>query len=80
MDEDNQLIVFTCAGGHKTFVAVAGYDREGAEELARILDGTADIYIADERSDPKSPIAHCGICGDVLTASVSDTHLVEGTA
>lgn len=72
MDDGTQVIAIVCRGTpqHMQRIVVEGYDYEGACDLAKILDGSDQVFIHSPRSDPNSMLAHCTVCKALIDATV----------
>lgn len=81
MDEEYvMVIVLECQGQlerHEQHIPVVGYDYEGALELAKILDGSADIYVDSPRDAEWSFIGRCPVCKAQVDGSVEIPDTVQ---
>ena len=65
-------ILARCTNGHESKITVSGYHRDDAVQLARVMDGTSDLYISSPRGDADSGIGRCGICRAQFDCRVID--------
>lgn len=70
MDE-TAVIHLECEQGHSSDIQMYGYDLDGAQQIASLMDGTSEYYVSSPRDDPKSMLAHCAVCDTLITASVT---------
>lgn len=63
-------IEFTCKAGHQQIITYTGMQREFAESVAKLTDGSSPLYKFPP--GPESSIGKCGICGAQLTSRVID--------
>lgn len=63
-------IEFTCKEGHQQVITYTGMQREFAESVAKLMDGSSPLYVFPP--GPESSIGKCGICGAQLTSRVLD--------
>ena len=61
-----------CGNGHTQRIELRGYNRQYAEAIAGLMDGTSDLYQTKPRDNPiiGSPLGRCGICGSWVECSV----------